>query len=207
LGEKIGTTLYAGRVPAEATVAEETKPSIPTNAFANGSDVLSIKVDTDMAQVHIGDTVNFTITLENVSDQDLTSLFITHAYPAELSLVNTGGGRDDGRELAWKAPILRPGEKVTKHFVAKVMAGSPGSRLHSQTRVLASEAENVSPVDSYLMVLGGAPSSVAKAYHLVQTGPAGILALLLLSMLAAIAFNAYGKRRATKLKAMALRPI
>ena len=208
LGEKVGTTLYAGRIPAAVTVdAEETKPSIPRSAFANGSDVLSIKVATDRSEAAIGDTVNFSVTLENVSDQDLTNLFITHAYPAELSLMNTGGGRDDGHELAWKAPILRPGEKVTKHFVAKVMAGAPGSRLHSLTRVLASEAENITPVDSYLMVLGGAPSSVAKAYHLVQTGPAGLLGLLMLSMLSALAFGAIGKRRALKLKAMALRPL
>jgi len=200
LGQKVATTLYAGTVPA--------LPKAPatdyTANFSNDSGLLSIRVNSDKSQVAIGDVVNYTLTLTNVSDQDLTSLSLMQDVPAELSILNSGGGINGGDQLTWMTAILRPGEQMTRHFQVKVASGTPGTQIRSLTSVLMSEGE-VDPVDSTLMILG-APAPV-HAYRLAQTGPGGILALLILSILSALAFNAYGKRRNMKIREMALRPL
>ena len=200
LGQKVATTLYAGTVPA--------LPKAPatdyTANFSNDSGLLSIRVNSDKSQVAIGDVVNYTLTLTNVSDQDLTNLSLMQDIPAELSVLNSGGGINGGDQLTWMTAILRPGEQMTRHFQVKVASGTPGTQIRSLTSVLMSEGE-VDPVDSTLMILG-APAPV-HAYRLAQTGPGGILALLILSILSALAFNAYGKRRNMKIREMALRPL
>lgn len=197
-GQKIGTYLYAGRVPAEAV---ET-PAIP-NVSGNGSDILRIKVTSDKSHAAIGETVNFTLTLTNISDQDLTGLFLNHNLPHELSVVNAGGARNDGRTLAWQSPILRVGESMAKRFSAKVVAGAPGSQLKSLTTALVSELEGIEPVESVVTVLGGAPAG----YRLAQTGPASLAMLMVLAFLSALAFTAFDKRRTLKLKEAALKPL
>jgi uncharacterized repeat protein (TIGR01451 family) len=200
-GEQIVTTLYAGQIPALPKV-----PTVSKTEFTNNSSLLSIRVNSDKSQAAIGDTVNITLTLKNLSDKDLTNLYLTHDTPAELSVVNTNGGRFDGDEIVWKTAILRSGETLIRQFQAKVVGGTPGTLVHSLTQVLVSEAE-VSPVDSALMILGGTPSPVAKNYQLAQTGPGGMLTLLILSLLSILAFRFYGKRRDIKAREMALRPL
>ena len=135
----------------------------------------------------------------------MSNLYVSHNYPVELSLINTGGGRDDGREIQWRRPLLRPGQKITYSFIAKVVGGNAGSQIHSLTRAMVNEFENVSPVDSYLTIVGGTAAQPGQSYNLVQTGPAGILILMILSALSYFGFGAYQKRRYLKLKKESLR--
>ncbi|MBN2096072.1 hypothetical protein JW752_01595, partial [Candidatus Peregrinibacteria bacterium] len=195
-GEQFVTYIYAGQIPA-AVIKPVRKDS------GNDSDVLSIKVSADRAEAHIGETVNYTITLQNVSDIDLTHLMIAHSYPAELDIMNTGGGRDDGRELHFSRAIMRPGESVGLQFSAKVISGTAGQVVRSLTRALVNEFENISPAESYLMITDG-KAPAGPDYRLAQTG-SGLLISLLLSLLAYLGYGAIQKRRYQALKREALK--
>jgi Domain of unknown function DUF11 len=200
LGQKVVTLLYAGSIPANPD-------SSASQSFSNASGVLDIQVSSDKTQASVGDVVNTTLTFKNASAQDLTDLYLTYDYPAELNIQNAGGGSDNGRQILWQAPLLRPGEQLTKQIAAKVMAGSPGDKLRSLTSAMVNESENIDPVESILTIVGGAQNPVAKAYRLAQTGPASLLGILLFSILAALAYQTYGKRRIANLKAAALKPL
>ncbi|MBU1017461.1 hypothetical protein KKA33_00340 [Patescibacteria group bacterium] len=195
-GEQFVTYIYAGQIPA-AVIKPVGKDS------GNDSDVLSIQVSADRAEARIGETVNYTVTLQNVSDIDLTNLLIAHSYAAELDVINTGGGRDDGRELHFSRAIMRPGESVSLQFSAKVVSGSAGQVVRSLTRVLVNEFENISPAESYLMIAGGT-APAGPDYRLAQTG-SGLLMSLLLSLLAYLGYGAIQKRRYQALKKEALK--
>ena len=193
IGDQFVSYIYAGDVPAPQFI-----PSCG-DSF-NNSDILTIRVDSDKTQVGIGETVNYTITIENVSDVDLTNIYLTHSYPAELSIDNTGGAVNSGRELQWKRAILRSGQTASYRFIAKVIAGAPGSQIRSLTRALVSEFENIPPAESCLTITGGA----APGYSLVQTGP-GLLMSFILTILTYLGYRAYQRRRYIKLKEAALR--
>ena len=196
LGEKADTYLYAGLVPFDQEPVEKKIVSTvaPRNSFSALTDDLRISVTSDSSIVPVGDTANFTLILENVGEADLTNLIVTHRLPSEMSFVKAAG-KIDGHEVTFKLAILRPGEKIARRISAKVLAGAPGDRLESLTQVLVSEIENVTPVESYIVVGSGAPTA-ARSYHLVQTGPAGLAMLLLFSILMALGFKALERRRA-----------
>ncbi|MBI5421748.1 hypothetical protein HZA44_01290, partial [Candidatus Peregrinibacteria bacterium] len=84
-----------------------------------------------------------------------------------------------------------------------VVAGAPGARLKCLTTALVRELEGIEPVESVVTVLGGAPAG----YRLAQTGPANLAMLMVLALLSALAFTAFDKRRALKLKEAALKPL
>ena len=192
IGDQFISYIYAGDIPA---------PQIITcGAPFNNSNILSIRVDTDKTDVRIGDVVNYTITLENKADIDLSGIYLTHDYPAELSIVNGGGAIVTDREVKWRRAILRPGESVAYRFSAKVISGAPGSTVYGLTRALVNEFENISPAESCLIITDG----MVPGYSLVQTGP-GILMLLILSALSYFGYGAIQKRRYLKLKRAALR--
>ena len=116
IGDQFVSYIYAGDVPAPQFIQS-------CGDSFNNSDILAIRVDADKTQVGIGETVNYTITIENVSDVDLTNIYLTHGYPAELSIVNTGGAVNSGRELQWKRAILRSGQTAAAPSLRCTQAG------------------------------------------------------------------------------------
>ena len=137
-------------------------------------------MDADRAEANVGDLVNYVITLENISDEDMTDLYVSHSYPTELAIEKSVGGRNDGREVQWKRPILRSGEIATYSLTARVVGGAPGIAVRSLTRAMVSEFENIAPVESYLAIMGGTAQG-GLVYHMVQTGPMSTLMLLISS--------------------------
>jgi uncharacterized repeat protein (TIGR01451 family) len=182
IGNKYPTYLYAGT------------PS------GNDDAVLKMTVTPDKTAAKVGETVNYTIALENVSDGDLTGLYLNHDYPAELSISDPGSGSDNGNELSWQRPMLRKGEIATYKFSAKVMSGTPGQRVKSQSRALVNEYDGIAPVDTYLTILG-------DGFVLAKTGPMGVLMLALLSILSYFGYGAIQRRRYSSLKTAALTDI
>ena len=193
-GEHFVTYIYAGQIPEIRIVRKD---------FGNASTVLDILVSADKSEARIGETVNYTLILTNVSDSDLTNLLIAHDYPAELIIESTVGGRDNGREIHFKRPLLRPGQSVTMRFTAKVVGGAVGSTVRSLTRAIVNEFENISPAESYLVISGGS-AQVGPNYRLVQTG-SGLLMSVLITLLAYLGYGAMQKRRYLKLKKEALK--
>ena len=187
IGDQFVSYLNAGEIPVAP-------PSAPTCGTPfNNSNILAIRVDTDKTHVRVGDIVNYTITLENMSDMDLSGIYVSHSYPSELNIVNAGGALNSGSELQWRRAIMRPGEKVDYRFSAKVIGGISGSLIYSITNALVSEFENIAPAESCLIVSDG----TAPSYSLVQTGPS-IFLLLILSVLSYLGYGAIQKRRKLK---------
>ena len=173
------------------------KGTLPGNAQ---DERLKITVTSDKEEANIGDTVNFLITVENLTDADVTGLDIVHDYDQNaLEILNAFGGRDDGKEVHYSRAILRPGEKVTFQIQAKVSGTAPvGGTVHGLTRALVNEFDGVAPVDNSLYIIGGV-SPTGPNVKLAQTGPAMTFIFL---ALAALAYLGYGKLRHLRYLAM-----
>ena len=166
------------------------KPAGPT--VTNAGDILSIKVSTDKSGAKVGEEVQYTITIKNVSGGDLTGIMLNHTLPAELMVTDAGIGLVKGSDIQWKTTILRDGEQKVYKFTAKVASGTPGTIVKSLTRALVNEYDGIAPVTSYLTILGG-------NVVLAQTGSAGILLLLAFSVIAYLGIMTI-KRRATGIR-------
>ena len=94
---------------------------------------------------------------------------------------------------------------MTYKFTAKVVAGAPGQTVRSLTRALVNEVENITPVATYLTILGG--NVQTPDIHLAQTGPLGIMALIILSILSYFGYAFIQKRRYSNLKKEAIKEI
>jgi hypothetical protein len=169
---------------------------------------LKVTVTSDKSEANIGDIVNFLVTVENLTDGDVTGLDIAHNYDeTALEILNTFGGRDDGKEVRYTRAILRPGEKATFQIQAKVSGTAPvGETVKGVTRTLVNEFDGVAPVENLLYIIGGVAPTTPDV-KLAQTGPT--LAFMLLAF-AILAYFGYGKARQLRylaIKRAALRPL
>jgi len=180
IGDKIQTYIYGGRIPANVNDIEGYDP-IPS---IGDSPVLDIKVRADRVEAAVGDVINFTATLINKTDIDLTNLFVNHDYDSNAFEVTSAmGASDDGRSLAWKRALLRPGETLTLNFSLRVKAGAPVSTtVHNLTRALVSQYEGLVPYESLIYIIAGPSTTVepGRGFELAQTGPMGWMIVLIL---------------------------
>ena len=211
IGDLDETYLYAGNSASITGVVQQTGGTTTggttggttgtgTGTTTGTSSVLGINVSTDLSEAAVGDTVNYTVTLQNLTDGDLTNLFINHAYgPNAFDVVSAPGAQNDGRELRFQRPLLRPGETITLHFSLRVKDGAPvGQMIDSLTRVLVNEYEGIAPVSSAIQILSGPATSGTepdRPYELAQTGPVGIMIMLLL--FSTLAYFGAGYTRST----------
>lgn len=183
-------------------VAGDVKPII------SGDERLRITVTSDKTEANIGDVVNLTIKAKNLTEDDITGLVLTHDYPENaLEVLNSYGGRDNGRDVQWQKAILRSGEEVTYQVQIKVGNGAPiGEYVKSLTRALVNEFEGIAPAENSLYILGGvAPTD--PNWHLAQTGPAQIFLLLIAIALAYLGYKESWRLRYAYNKRQAIRPL
>jgi len=206
IGDEFTTLLFAGVVPA--SYEEGTGETGGTTE--NISDILSINVKSDKSSAAPGENVKFTITLKNLSNEDLTNLFIDHKYdPAAFTVVEAIGAKDDSNGIHWKKPMLRPDEEMTLSFILKVKDSAPvGQMVRGLTSALVSEFPDIAPVYNYLMITNGAAASEEQPYELAATGPVGIASLiLLLSALGYLGYSAIRKPLYARKRKLALAEI
>ena len=196
-GTSLVTNIYAGSIPA--TTGNN------GSSYSN-ADLLSITVKSNKTSVKVGEVVNYTVTVKNKDTKDITGIYLSHSYPKELSVYNTGGGSDDGHSLHFKLAQLQPGASRTFSFSMKVLSGATGASLRSLTGATVNEYENISPVASYLSITDGKAAGKTKL-NLAQTGPMSIPLLALMSFLGYFGYRRFQKRRYLKLRAAALRDI
>ena len=164
--------------------------NVNTPGNNNGSSALKIYVYPDKTQARVGETVNYTITAKNVSSSDLTDVYLSHQYPKQLKVTNTGGGKNDSRAVQWKTPILRSGKSVTYKMSAKLVSGTPGVRIKSLTSATVNEVENIPPVSTYLTIIGSGGGA-----RLAQTGPMSTLLVVILGTLAYMGYALSRRKR------------
>ena len=197
LGEKTKSYLFAGKIPGWVD-------GVPTP-----DNFIRTIVKTNPAEARVGETVTFQIELTNITDHDLSDLFITHEYdPSVLKIVKTFGGLNTGREIQWKRGILRPGEVARYQVKGIVQSGAPlNTMIENVTRVMVNEYEGVAYSRNQFRIIGGIPA-VTGSYELAQTGPASIfLILMLLTILAYFGQRSAMQYRFGRIKALALRPL
>ena len=189
-GSQSKTYLYAGKVPANADQTMGTKPNPstePTPGVAGIPSVLALDVYANKPIATIGDAITFVVTLRNLTNEDLTNVFIDHTFdPDAFEVADTFGARFDGNTIHWKQPLLRPGQQVTLSFSLKAKDSAPvGALVHGLTRVLVSQYEGIAPFENMIRI-----GAAGQTMQLAETGPAGILGLLmLLSIIAAFAHS------------------
>ena len=201
IGGQTNTYIYAGQVPEGV---DEEGPGIPV------SSVLGIDVYADKTEAAVGDVINFTVTLENLTDIDLTNLFIAHSYdPNAFEVASSVGGKDNGRELHWQRALLRPGETLTLHFSLRVKTTAPvGEIIRLLTRALVSEFENIAPAETFISLIGAAGVDPGQPFDLAATGPMGIMALLMiLSALGYFSNKSLRNHLYLRKKRLALQPL
>ncbi|MBU1934835.1 hypothetical protein KKF04_02150 [Patescibacteria group bacterium] len=192
VGEKTETYLIAGDPNRSTSPATETR--------------LGITVESSVQEAAIGDPVTFTITIENLTDEDMTGIVLTHDYyEAAFDVNGVYGGRDDGRAVTWSLAMLRPGETAAYQVDAVVADTAPaGSEIYGMTRALVNEFDGIAPVKNTIRIAAGAAPVTEMAMQLAQTGPAQMLLLLIASVLAYLGYSAWNRRRYVMLKRAAL---
>ena len=183
-------------------VAGDVKP------FYSGDERLKITVTSDKSEANIGDIVNLLITVENLTEDDITRLVLTYDYPENaLEMSNSYGGLDNGRDVQWQRALLKPGEEVTYQIQERVTNSAPvGEYVKGLTRALVNEFEGVAPVENALYILGGvAPAD--PDWQLAQTGPAHIFLLLIALALAYLAYKESWRLRYAYVRKQALKPL
>lgn len=81
----------------------------------------TLALSASAARVVSGDTITYTAEASNNGGEDLKGLILKNKLPANLTFISaSGGGRLVGSEIIWSFPLLKPGEKRTFSFSAKV---------------------------------------------------------------------------------------
>lgn len=85
---------------------------------------------TDSNQASVGDEITYTISVENTGNKKLTNLSVTDviqdAVPAEIEIINDGGGSVSGNEIAFTISELNVGD-ITEFTVITKVAALPAS--------------------------------------------------------------------------------
>jgi len=106
---------------------------------------LTIAMTSNKNTVFIGETVRFTITLENKGAITVSGVKLQDVLPAGLEFVRgsvISGGRNgndpaisSGGRLDWPIPDMTPGAAVTLNFLARVGAGIAAGTVSNSARV------------------------------------------------------------------------
>jgi hypothetical protein len=188
IGDEFTTYIYAGSVPAGVSTGV-TDPSAATSA----SKILSIVVKSDKSSAKVGETVNLTISLKNLTDDDLTDMFIDHKYDTDaFSVVSAPGAQDDSKGVHWKRPMLRPDQTAVFNLSLKVLKSAPvGTTVSGLTSALVNEYSDIAPVYSFINITAGAAAvEPERPYELAATGPMGVMIMLMI--LSALGYLGHG---------------
>jgi len=100
-----------------------------TSVSVSSAPLLIIGKGSDVATASLGDTVSFTISLENFGNAVATGVAVTDTLPAELEFVSaSAGGQFDSNtnQVMWTVGTIAPGAAVTELILeAKVIAFAP----------------------------------------------------------------------------------
>ena len=211
IGNILPSYIFAGRIPTKIQKEAREGGGVETpDKRTTSTDFLKVTVGANRSDLVAGDEVNFTIKVKNISESDLTGLYISHNYDSNLEIQKTFGGRNNGQAIQWQRAILRPNQKASYQFRAKVKSGvMPGTIVRSATRILLNEYEYSTQVATNLTVVDGRSAIASgKVVRLAQTGPAGIIFYLTLIAIAGyFGRNFYRRYAYARLRTSALRPV
>ena len=160
--------------------ADNGLPESATGTIAvSSAPLLIIGKASNVPTASLGDTVNFTISLENFGNAVATGVMVTDTLPVELEFVSAAsGGQFDSNtnQVTWNVGMISPGAAATQLTLqAKVIAFAP------TITNIAEVSANMSPSFSvsHSIVLGALPPVQVPAMPDVMLL---ILALLMLSL-------------------------
>ena len=126
----------------------------PSDNDAADSDVVdaapdvSIVKDDGLTVVAAGQTVVYTLTIQNVGDVDVTGVTVTDTVPAELTFVGASNlGTESAGVVSWPAFDLASGATVTRTVTFTVGAAVPEGTTITNTAQVADDGNNGADVD------------------------------------------------------------
>jgi uncharacterized repeat protein (TIGR01451 family) len=162
---------------ASVTASDLADPDDANNSDSADIDVqcadLAVTKSVDNAMPGAGDTIVFTVSVENLGPDDTTGVELTDVLPAGLTHVSdTGGGAYDPVSGVWTVGALNAGDTETLEVTAMVDADACAMTLTNTAEVTASDladpdpANNGSSVDvTVIAEFGDAETPYPEAYH------------------------------------------
>lgn len=87
---------------------------------------LLVRKVADRTEVRPGNSVNFTVYVENTTNHDIRNLKVEDRMDTPYArITNAGRGRQDGNRLEWTIPALAPGEKWQARYTVQIDAKAP----------------------------------------------------------------------------------
>lgn len=218
IGDIIATYFFVGELPAIARNGRgegETGSGRGNENGLNGnrvseiaSDSLRISVVSNTGEARPRDEVRFMITLENLTENNLTNLILTHDFDDRvMEILKAAGSANNGRELSWKRAILAPQERVSYEFSARIRRDAPSGVSRGITRLMLNEFDFSDQIENVVSILGGGATlaTPARITRLAPTGPIGIaFYLMLLALIANLGYRKIQEKRYVYIKKMAL---
>jgi uncharacterized repeat protein (TIGR01451 family) len=143
-----GTTLLN---VADLTAADQADPTAGDRADTAGIYVpvadLALRMNAGAVGPAVGDTLSFTVTLQNDGPDTATGVQVTHALPSSLILLSASpSGPKNGTYLegVWTLGALAPGDSATLIVATQVVGGGGETVVHS-AEISASDEEDPDP--------------------------------------------------------------
>lgn len=137
-------------------------PTVPTSDDPNGSFVVSggLRLDksVDRPFAQPGDTVTWTINIENNSGETVTGIVVTDSVPGSLSIVSAsasaGNVSVNGQNISFSIGSLGPGDGVTITIVTQINA-NPDSLIIDNTAFMNGVSDTARVVLAAVLVRTG----------------------------------------------------
>jgi uncharacterized repeat protein (TIGR01451 family) len=108
-------------------------------SFGSGTNIyVPTEVTADKTEVTAGDSINYTVTVRNNTDEALTGVVVNDNYDEGLVAVTDAAGADNnGTDLSWVVGTVEPGETLRFTYTATVRedAAYADTMLESKVRV------------------------------------------------------------------------
>lgn len=172
----------AARVDDDGASGPDANPNDNTatdsDAVSAAPDVSIVKTD-DLTTVYAGQTVTYTLTVQNVGNIGVTGVLVTDTLPAGATYVtSSNGGTESGGDVTWPSFSLASGASVTRTVTIQVSGTAAEGSLVTNGAIVADDGANGTDVDPS----NNSTSDVDTVdnvvdLQLVKTQPAGVLIL------------------------------
>ncbi len=112
--------------------------------------------------IRAGETLTYTIEVENAGEEDFTSVTIKDTVPSALTVTNiSGGGILEGNTVTWKRLGLAAGEKITVTVTARVKTDTDAGHVLSNSVTARSVDKGPAATDTDTTIVEGNPRIAA----------------------------------------------
>lgn len=120
-------------------------------------DSLHVKITDNLQTVRVGETVTYTVTVENRSAKVATEANINASLPIYSEFVSvTEGGKWDGKNIRWHLMQIAPKGTRTLQWTMRVRGDAPaGAVLRSEVEADDSRDSDTTEVSTKTLALGG----------------------------------------------------